>query len=366
MIDLGEADEVEAEASLSASVGEGGGNRAPDVLTIQRLLNSIDPSAGGPHERLEEDGQCGSRTKSAILRFQQTHVPQLLADGRVDPDKNTWKKLRQLTGSNPRAITGTMAAAPGASSVSEATQTLFTGYLYLSRWRVFEAIRCIDLARNELDLLNIRSFMLPRVTFMQAYVEAVNNTTVQTAAETIQVDRCFKFLMKDQDRLNMTITYGQAISMLAKIRAVYATMVEVIVKNSITTVEDEKSGKSNYLRVVPQVVLDNAHTDYGPNGVLADATLGGWNSKDARQGRIRYGSAHIESPAAFSTLIHELAHYVSSASTYMIGDHGYYHKAFAAAPYYAIRNAESYSWYALLASHASLRSLPDNQLPINL
>jgi hypothetical protein len=101
--------------------------------------------------------------------------------------------------------------------------------------------------------------------------------------------------------------------------------------------------------------------------VIADAALGGWSLRNANAGRIRYGTAYLDSSDGLSALIHEMAHFVSHQSTYMITDAGgYYHKDFNATQAASLRNAECYSWYALQASFKHLRTLSNQQLPVDV
>src|SRR5262245_18106199 len=80
--------------SISASVGLNGTNRRDDVLTVQQLLNAIDPAQGGANPKLDPDGWIGPLTIGAIKKFQQHHFGW--ADGRVDTDSVTIKKLNEL------------------------------------------------------------------------------------------------------------------------------------------------------------------------------------------------------------------------------------------------------------------------------
>ena len=56
--------------TISASVGRGGFNREEDTRTVQKLLNRVPPSSGGPVPLLEVDGLCGPKTTNAIQTFQ--------------------------------------------------------------------------------------------------------------------------------------------------------------------------------------------------------------------------------------------------------------------------------------------------------
>jgi hypothetical protein len=81
-----------ATATISASVGAGGVNRAADVRTVQDLLNNVNPARGGPVPLLVVDGLCGPKTNAAIRNF-QTKQQLPVVDGRADPDGPTMQAL---------------------------------------------------------------------------------------------------------------------------------------------------------------------------------------------------------------------------------------------------------------------------------
>lgn len=85
--------------TISASVGAGGANRRSDVTTIQELLNQIASPKGGADPKLDVDGWIGPKTTGAIRRFQQQQFGW--ADGRVDVDQVTIKKLNELAATPP-------------------------------------------------------------------------------------------------------------------------------------------------------------------------------------------------------------------------------------------------------------------------
>ncbi len=80
--------------TITASVGLNGNNRPADVMAIQKALNDIPASAGGANPKLVPDGQSGSKTRAAILHFQQVHLG-LTKDSKVDPGGAT---LREMNG----------------------------------------------------------------------------------------------------------------------------------------------------------------------------------------------------------------------------------------------------------------------------
>jgi peptidoglycan hydrolase-like protein with peptidoglycan-binding domain len=74
---------------IQGSVGKGGKNIPPDVVTIQQALNRVPAHEGGPLPPLVVDGLVGPKTVGAIYRFQQHHFGVAKADGRVDPGHRT-------------------------------------------------------------------------------------------------------------------------------------------------------------------------------------------------------------------------------------------------------------------------------------
>src|SRR5262245_20475555 len=79
--------------TIVASVGAGGVNQSDDVVAIQSALK-IAPTDGDPLPPLDPDGKVGPLTMAAIHKFQKKQFGW--ADGRVDPEKATIKRLRQL------------------------------------------------------------------------------------------------------------------------------------------------------------------------------------------------------------------------------------------------------------------------------
>lgn len=85
--------------SISASVGRlGGSNRPADVRVVQSLLNRVAPASGGPSPLLAVDSVCGAKTVDAIQKFQIRHFGWAKADGRVDPNGPTLRKLKEFSG----------------------------------------------------------------------------------------------------------------------------------------------------------------------------------------------------------------------------------------------------------------------------
>lgn len=75
-----------------------GTNLAPDVATVQDLLNGVPHEKGGPNPKLVVDGKAWGPTVLAIKRFQKVACGFAAPDGRVDPGLITIKKLNELNG----------------------------------------------------------------------------------------------------------------------------------------------------------------------------------------------------------------------------------------------------------------------------
>jgi peptidoglycan hydrolase-like protein with peptidoglycan-binding domain len=82
--------------SISKSVGLGGVNLQPDVVTVQSLLNKVTAQDGGPAPALVTDGLCGPKTRDAIRKFQLRQFGPAGADGRVDPGGRTIGRLNEF------------------------------------------------------------------------------------------------------------------------------------------------------------------------------------------------------------------------------------------------------------------------------
>ena len=86
--------------AISKPVGQGplARNLPEDVKTIQDALNqvTVNGNAGGPMPFLVVDGIKGPKTQAAIIKFQQTQVKSIRADGTVEPGKQTILRLNEL------------------------------------------------------------------------------------------------------------------------------------------------------------------------------------------------------------------------------------------------------------------------------
>ncbi len=180
--------------TLTGSVGLGGVNRTDDVRNVQSRLNQVAPKDGRPDPVLDVDGLCGPLTRGVILHFQQHH-PGLLHDARIDPGKNTWKKLLALSGAIEVAsglgvggLHAKVPSAPHPAPTPPLDPTMPIIAMYMAQYRIFEATNALDIAKTELDAINLRSFLKPEPT---AALFRTYNESQSTLLELPTVDRCF-------------------------------------------------------------------------------------------------------------------------------------------------------------------------------
>jgi hypothetical protein len=95
---------------LPGSVGRGGRNSREDVVSIQKALNQVGLSAGGPTRLLVVDGICGPLTTAGIGRFQQVQFHGTLNDFRIDQHGKTLGRLNQLSDIDPNIVTSKSSA----------------------------------------------------------------------------------------------------------------------------------------------------------------------------------------------------------------------------------------------------------------
>jgi hypothetical protein len=86
--------------SIVQPVGLNAPNQPDDIFTIKTLLNGIAPDDGGADGTLDVSDLSNSPAAmepliTAIILFQRTQ-PGLIRDGRVDPERNSIKRMRSL------------------------------------------------------------------------------------------------------------------------------------------------------------------------------------------------------------------------------------------------------------------------------
>lgn len=340
-------------AELTGSVGEGGRNRPADVAAVQKRLNRVPPGDGGPAAPLAVDGLCGPLTKAAVLKFQRRYAPPLITDGRIDPGKNTWKKLVGLTGdavSHPKAP----AAPSAAAAVTEAdARELLNIALFMSRHRIFEAMKALDVADRELS--ECQAVLAMNLGQRPVNLRAVYQVRKANMKELPTVDRCFKVVSE-----GMTVPGVRDV--LRRVRKVYADMVDVIVATMFVTQAQEMADLRRFVRTTTDARMRQV---FPPDGALASAPRGGWWHKDADVAHIKYNSSQLDRGDVITTLIHEMSHFVSHPTSFEVGSHhptGLYNGAFNDTHEQAVRNSFCYEWYAFLASFKHRRGTPNDTL----
>src|SRR5262249_38738417 len=146
-------------------------------------------------------------------------------DGRIDPDKNTWKKLVVLSQGTLLPKGAVSAAKPGKKKKqtprdTPEVQTLLTLQMHITQQRIFAAIQSIDQAKSELaqvEAFRIFSSALRPMTLHEAY-----QARLSTLVELPTVDRCFHLV-------NPRMTLGGANDVLRRLRKVFADMLDVII-----------------------------------------------------------------------------------------------------------------------------------------
>ena len=287
--------------SLTGSVGQGGVNRADDVRNVQSRLNRVAPEDGGPDSMLDVDGLCGPLTRGAILHFQQRQ-PGLLRDGRIDPGKNTWKKLLALSGGIEVASGSgaggfdakAQSAPPHPAPTPPLDPTMPMIALFMARWRIYEAIKALDVAETELDGINLKSFLKPdpKAALFRTY-----NESQSTLLELPTVDRCFHIA-------NAKMTYANVKEVLRRLRKIYVSMLDVIVTTMLTTPAAERTGTRRFVRVIRQTTMNKIHPGVH---AIADAPEQGWWKKNANLAHVRVGSDHVDDGDMITSMIHEMS-----------------------------------------------------------
>lgn len=281
---------------------------------VQSRLNEVAIADGGPAVPLAVDGLCGPLTRAAIKRFQQRYPGELINDGRIDVNKNTWKKLAAPSeGDEEASATPGLPKTPHHAAAAKAagnakTLALLNIALFMSRHRISEAIKALDVAANELTTCEAGIWLNTGPVPLNLYGSYQAQTHLN---ELPTVDRCFHIV-------HPKMTVAGVRDTLRRLRKVYTDMIDVIVRNNFSTAADEKSGKRRFIRPVSDRYMKRMHP---PLGAIADSDGGGWWKKDANVGNIQYNSARIGDGDAITTLIHEMSHFVGHQSTFVIPGH---------------------------------------------
>jgi hypothetical protein len=122
--------------TLQFPVGRGVKNHPEDTLKVQDALNRIPPHQGGAQPQLDPDGKAGPKTNEAIQKFQLKHFGWKGADGRVDVDGPTHRKLNELLDTNPLPGPPPVEPEPTSQSFSMRLNSKADGEYSFNRWRL--------------------------------------------------------------------------------------------------------------------------------------------------------------------------------------------------------------------------------------
>lgn len=86
-----------SDVKITSPVGIHSPNIYDDVFNIQYALDKVPPIDGGPSPQLLIDGKCGPKTIKAIQNFQLKHFGWSGADGKIEPNKQTHRKLDEIS-----------------------------------------------------------------------------------------------------------------------------------------------------------------------------------------------------------------------------------------------------------------------------
>ncbi len=86
------------DVEISESVGLNGRNNFDDVYKVQYAFNKVPPIDGGPPKPIAIDGNCGEQTTKTIQIFQLKHFGWSVADGKIEPNRQTHLKLKEVSG----------------------------------------------------------------------------------------------------------------------------------------------------------------------------------------------------------------------------------------------------------------------------
>lgn len=325
---------------LSTSVGVNGINEGNDVITIQKALNNVSLASGRPITPLIVDGICGDKTKKAIQEFQLKHFGWKGADGRVDPDQVTIRKLRECQENKAIQVPQQN---QNANKLSSNTNDLEPNpYVMRAIYTCIpEAMRWIGSAKRVLDLARL-------------YLEG-RNTFSKTGLK--EYDLVSKYFHIDK------VSKNQAASSISFIYQIYINM-----EMAIGHISPLTSYGSGYFQEDPTV------QNNGKSNIDAYTFYGGWTRRNPRTGLPRMskedsynvlgtGSNLRQDTIFFATnninhslnsytliIVHELSHFVGPEIGFSnrIVDHSYRHRAnfFDLNNNQATRTADCYAHFA--------------------
>lgn len=301
-------------STIQKSVGLGGRNLSPDVRTVQRLLNGVPATAGGPSIPLAEDGLVGPKTISAITAYQKRQLGW--GDGRVDPDGPTLRRLQadngEMTqgGGSPSGDGMGGQNRPGSAPRVNAQVRARTPQ---EAARIARAVAQIPRVREALNRA------LLRVDEAQHFAQHAGDTSLLPATRTMGEGAWLVFCK--HYRLGFT-QYTQGISAIDKVRNVLRSMKTIFARGTSVTGGAVWGAAIYDARPAPR-----NHPNW-----IAYAYIGGWHlggrvDSGTREDSIYFcdGMDPKEDDMFLLTSVHELAHFVGDkpGGALPIVDQGY-------------------------------------------
>ena len=292
------------DTGLSGSVGQGGRNVPADVVRVQRLLNGVPASQGGPQPLLKLDGIVGPLTVKAISQFQKKNLG--FSDGRVDPGGRTFKELESRADFDA-SLADTLGAKPPAAPLPTAAGNPVQAQAF----RRLAAINAIPDARRALQktLLELDQIRLRLTPAGGRLLPAPRSEAV--------LNRHFAMAGLSKNAKESSLVFIQ--STMAKMRAML----------------DGRKGffggdpfggnivEADPIPPPPPKELRNAFA-YSPNQTADKKRLAKLGISPSRL----YFTSLIDGKSLdffLYALLHELAHFVDDEKTAKIGDHAYGH-----------------------------------------
>lgn len=282
------------DVEIKESVGQFGKNNFEDVYKVQYAFNKVPPIDGGPSSPIAINGNATQELFTTIRNFQIKHFGASGADSKIEPNKPTHLKLKDISG----------------------------------RYNVFPSL--------PLDMVNdawLFAGMMQHLPFTKSCVQAA-----QTKVSSAMVGGLFgESAMSLLERHFSISKFPSPQSSMQKIYDIYGFMLNVLSRpDNFFTLDTNNSGEKI--------------------STVAFARLGGFFSKDT-SGRIvfRRGTAlatGIQDFAAF-IIIHELRHFVEREN-----ENGHFGKGWATdagvqslLPSQKLYNCDSYAGFALESKH---------------
>jgi Putative peptidoglycan binding domain len=305
---------------IDYSVGANGRNLPDDSKAIQDALNRIPPEQGGASPKLDVDGLPWAKTIAAIRHFQEFQALPV-ADGRVDPDWPTIKRLNALLAPSSTLGLGT----PGGIVVGP--ETIAKVYRMLPE--VLQFVRAAD------------------AKLLLAWTEQLSGPTpIGTGGTLASVNRHFSFDKNPNWQMDFPF-----------VRSIFRDM-EALLRRNIGGFEQTfQAGPGAGSSATDLVVGRNAVAVSFSGGRDMQGTTIKGRDKDGKRVVMDGGKIYILPAFQFNTgegqvmtLIHEMSHYLGDedGKPNQIDDYGYgwIDRLDALSPRLKARNAQCYGNFA--------------------